>query len=85
MKLWEFLEQDNYCREHNIPSDTGCDDCPADSEYCADALRNLCARFIASINNKSLFDELSNQLLEHYGLTKWNQLALFKGEIEFPE
>ena len=86
MKLSEFNEQDKFCRENNTPEGVGCRGCPArDKEHCADALRNLCGKFMDSINDKPNFYRLSRELTEHYGLTRWNQLALFKGELEFPE
>ena len=85
MRMQEFIEQDNYCREYNTPKDTGCSDCPAlDKEHCADALRNLCGRTIANLYNKPIFSELSKELETIYGLSRWNQLSLFQGEIEFP-
>ena len=84
MKLAEFLEQNTYCKEHNTPEGAGCDRCPHHSEYCADALRNLCEQLIEAFDNKPLFNRLSKEL-ERYGITRFNQLALFQGFIEFPE
>ena len=91
MKLREFEKQDTYCKENNIPEGRGCNGCPAlDKEHCADALRNLCGKWLASRElpdkeRKVKFYHISRELERDYGLTPWNQLALLKGEIEFPE
>ena len=87
MILSKFLEQDKYCRENNTPEGKGCDDCPAqDKEHCADALRNLCGRLIATLHNDlPTFYHISKELGDNYELTQWNQLEIFKGGIEFSE
>ena len=91
MKLQEFEDQDTYCRESNIPGGRGCDGCPAlDKEHCADALRNLCGKWLASRKlpdkeRKVGFYRISKELERDYGLTFWNQLALLDGGIEFSE
>lgn len=87
MLLGEFLEQDRYCRENNIPEGKGCDNCPAiDKEYCADALRRLCNQWqiYRRSETKTQFEQCVSELENVYGLSMWNQLALTQGIIEFP-
>ncbi len=87
MKLKEFEEQDKYCKEHNTPEGAGCHKCPAkDKLYCADALRNLCGRLLATLHHDlPTFHCISKEIENDYGLTIWNQLSIFKGELEFPD
>ncbi|MBT9166747.1 MAG: hypothetical protein DDT19_00071 [Syntrophomonadaceae bacterium] len=81
MRLSEFLEQDKYCREHNTPEGAGCDQCPTpDKEYCADALRNLCARWLKGEGEER--KHISEELDKDYGIPPFYQLGLLHGEIE---
>jgi len=81
MRLSEFLEQDRYCKEHNIPAGAGCDGCPAiDKEHCADALRNLCARWEKSQGEER--NRISEELDRHYHIPPLYQLGLLEGIIE---
>lgn len=85
MKLTEYLEQSKYCRENNTPEGRGCDGCPAkDKEHCADALLNLVGKLRGSLG-MPIFDSISKQIQRDYGLSPWNQLAIWNGELEFPK
>lgn len=85
MKYKEFMLQDEYCKENNIPEGAGCANCPAkDQEHCADALRNLASRLVEALDTDD-FVRISDELHEVYGLSPYNQVAIFKGELEFPE
>ena len=84
MTLEEFIEQDIYCREHNIPTGAGCDSCPAkDKLHCADALRNLAGKLINSLGTPA-FEAISREMERHYNIPPYNQLAVFAGYLEFP-
>ena len=86
MKLTEFKEQDAYCKENNTPTGKGCDDCPAtDKEHCADALRNLCGKFLDSIGKHEELEKISRQLECEYGIVPYSQLSLLDGFIDFSE
>jgi hypothetical protein len=84
----QFLEQDNYCREKNVPDGLGCASCPAMPEdrgiACADSLRNLCGKFSEAIG-KADIRPITNELQSRYGFSAYNILALTAGVIEFPE
>ena len=84
MKLSEFNAQDKYCREQNTPKGPGCDQCPGDREWCADRLRAI-AGYLAENGPKSeKAEEFRLQLKNYYGLTDWNILCIYRGELEFP-
>ncbi len=81
MRLSEFLEQDRYCKEHNTPRDAGCTECPAtDKEHCADALRNLCAKWLKSQGEERKC--ISEELDQRYHIPPLYQLGLLEGIIE---
>lgn len=41
MTLKEFLEEDEFCRDNNLPEGKGCSECEGEErEYCADELRH---------------------------------------------
>ncbi len=81
MRLKEFQEQDKYCREHNVPEGAGCDECPAqDKKYCADTLRNLCARWLKTSGEER--NRISEELDRRYHISPWSQLSLLDGIIE---
>lgn len=85
MKYTEFIKQDKYCREHNIPEGKGCDNCPtSDKPHCADALRNLAAKLRGNITTPES-KVLSEELQRDYGIGFWCQLALLEGILEFPQ
>jgi len=90
MTLHEFAEQDAYCKKNNTPEGGGCGGCPAkDKDHCADALRNLCGRWLKAwfelMENESskVFKDISKEIFDGYGLTALNQLSLLKGQMEF--
>lgn len=41
MSLEEFMEQDRYCKENNIPEGPGCTGCPGEHGVCADNIRGI--------------------------------------------
>ena len=64
---------------------SGCPACPSkDKEHCADALRNLAARFLNAIGTPSLLNALSKELERDYGMSQWAQLSLISGFIDLP-
>ena len=70
-------------RENNIPEGVGCKGCPGEyTDYCADALRNLCGRFLKAKGDE--LNEISKELDYKYGLPPFNQLAIVQGYIELP-
>jgi len=86
MTYREFIEQDKYCKENNTPEGLGCDNCPAiNKEYCADALENLCNKFLDAVKKNQPLKDISKKLEEKYGIKPYNQLALLQGHIEFPK
>jgi len=87
MTLKEFSEQDKYCREQNTPEGKGCDACPAkDRKHCADALSNLCGKFLDAAKERRHTDleNISRQLEREYGIRPYHQLGIMQGFIELP-
>mgnify|MGYP001616859517 CR=1 FL=1 len=84
MRLSEYVEQDTYCRENNVPDGVGCNGCPANgSSDCADALRNLAGKWFSALGTDA-WTEINREMERRFGLSPFNQLALTQGILEFP-